>query len=193
MFHIAETEYDFIEGTLLDYDIGGYIIGHESEPYSHYHIMFQGSDSIYNTFSKRLVEKYNLRGKAGKDACRQYGRLSKIKDLEKMKSYTLKDGNVRSNLESCELTKLIEQSFKKQTHQNLVDKIVEYINDLPNIHQDTYLEKSIDRIRYVTIKYCIDNNIKLNRSLIKNVQIQAICKMPGMSINLKTSKINSIL
>ena len=41
---------------------------------------------------KKLIEKYNLRGKAGKDQARQYGRISKIKDLEKLKSSTVKDG-----------------------------------------------------------------------------------------------------
>lgn len=193
MFHIAETEYDYIESTLLEYNIGGYIIGHESKPYSHYHLIFQSCDAIYNTFSKRLVEKYNLRGKAGKDACRQYGRISKIKDLEKMKAYTLKDGNIRSNLDNIEIDKLIEQSFKKANHQSLVDKIVETINDVPDIHIDTYMTKSQDRIKQLTIKYCIENDIKISRSFLNQCLITSIMKTPSININKKTQKINDIL
>ena len=96
MFHLKETEFDYLEDTLLNYDIAGYIIGFEAQPYPHFHLIFQSSDLNYNSFSKKIVEKYQLRGKAGKDLCRQYGRISKIKDLEKMKVYTLKDGGIRS-------------------------------------------------------------------------------------------------
>ena len=115
VFHIQEDEFDFIEETLIEYDIGGYLIGHETDPFHHYHILMESNAKVYNTFSKRLIEKYGLRGKASKGKARQYGKIKNIKDLEKLKSYTVKDGNYRSNLSPEEVQAYFEKSYKKKT------------------------------------------------------------------------------
>lgn len=134
MFHIHKEEFDSIESTLLDYDIQGYLIGFEETPYHHYHLLFQGTDTIYNAFSKRLIEKYNLRGSAKQGKSRQYGRISKIKDLEKLKSYTVKDGDIRTNLSQEEVTKIIEDSFKKDKVKTLIEEISASVIELSLIH-----------------------------------------------------------
>lgn len=176
MFHIDQTEYDFIENTLKEYDIGGYLIGHEETPYSHFHILFQGNDNIYNAFSKRLILKYNLRGKAGKDKTRQYGKIKAIKDLEKLKSYTIKDNNYRSNLSESEVNAYFEKSFKKKNHNELIDKTVLHMDELPNIfeiksHQnnwDSTNSSCFDKIKMALIDYCLINDLKITRPFINN-------------------------
>ena len=197
MFHIHQDEYDYIESTLLDYDIQGYIIGHEIVPFSHYHILFQGTNQIYNAFSKRLIEKYNLRGKAGKDQTRQYGRISKIKDLEKLKSYTVKDGNIRTNLTEEETKKIIETSFKKANTLSLIDEIGTQLSELhneTNILTSTFTEHFKEpSFRWIIKQLIKKKHFKINKSILKNILLKAIIFNNHIPENLKTLKILDII
>lgn len=182
MFHISLDEFDFIEDTLLEYDIGGYLIGHESEPHSHYHMLFQSNNKVYNTFSKRLVEKYGLRGQAKKGKARQYGKIKLIKDLEKLKSYTIKDGNFRSNLQPGELESYFEQSFKKKDLRKHMDRCSEYLDSL-DLHkslirwsQDPSFDDVTTRsytphftlLKKEIINYNLKNDLRISRITINN-------------------------
>lgn len=195
MFHIAQTEFDFICSTLQEYDIGGYIIAHEDSPHSHYHMIFQGTDAIYNAYSKRLIEKYNLRGKAGKDKARQYGRISKIKDLEKLKSYTVKEGNIKTNLSEEEISGIIEKSFKKANTQSLIDEIVESVVDIHKTARilDNSFTSSFEVPAYrFIIKQLINRESKISKSLIRTILIKSIIAS-DLEDNMKTYKILEIL
>lgn len=125
MFHIDALHFDYIEQTLKEYDIGHYLIGHEIEPYHHFHILFQGTDKIYTLFSKRIIEKFNLRGQAKSGKTRQYGKLKLIENIDKLMAYTVKDGNVRSNLPADTLAIIKEQSFKKDETKRLINKVID--------------------------------------------------------------------
>lgn len=141
MFHIDEIHYDYIENTLQEYDIGNYIIGHEKTPYSHFHIMFQGTDKIYSAFSKRLVEKFELRGRSGGGKSKQYGKVKHIENVVKMASYTVKDGNVRSNMDQEELDKYKQLSYQAKEQQKLVKKI------LAELHKDFNIMSDDDTVK----------------------------------------------
>ena len=197
MFHIHQDEFDYIESTLLDYDIQGYIIGHEMEPFSHYHLLFQGTNQIYNAFSKRLIEKYNLRGKAGKDQARQYGRISKIKDLEHLKSYTVKDGNYRTNLNEQEITKIIENSFKKANTLSLIDEIGMKLSDLHNethILTNTMTEHFKEpSFRWIIKQLIQKKHYKISKAILRNILLKAIIFNDNIPENLKTKKILDII
>ena len=127
-FTLPETEYDTIEEILLTYDIGHYLIGFEKTPDTkqkeHFHLLFEGTDGIYNAFSKRIIEKYGLRGKGRGN--KKYGRVLKdIRDFEKMCSYTVKEGNYRGNFPEEDIQKWYDESFSKSEKQATRDLILE--------------------------------------------------------------------
>lgn len=138
---IGHSEIDVIESIMLKYEVGQYIIGLEKTEDAHcetggehMHFMVQMSDKDYHAFSKRCFkDKYNLRGKALKDKPRQYGKVGKIKDVHRMKLYTCKDGNVKSNLDEETVMSLIEESsheeWQKEYHSE-VEAVMGYLNSV---------------------------------------------------------------
>ena len=174
MFHINLSEYDYIEDTLKEYDIGAYFIGFEEEPYHHYHILFEGNDKIYNNFSKRIVEKYKLRGKAQVGACRQYGKLKNIKDIERLKAYTVKDGCVRTNVSQKILDEYIEVSFKKESLTNTIDRIVEALDNTHDLHHSKGSPLSDNHQHFIQvtthriISFLVENGKKFSNASLRN-------------------------
>lgn len=118
---IKHTHREEIKEILQEYNIGKYIISNEISKDSHLetngehlHFVVEMSNEDYHRFSKRVfIDKFQLRGRATKDKPRQYGKVSKIKNIEKMKAYSLKDGDYISNLDPKELDQLYQQSYKK--------------------------------------------------------------------------------
>ena len=122
MAHIEASEIDYVEETLKEYDIGGYVIGIETEPYHHMHFAVEITERDYHKFAKRVFkDKFKLRGQAKSGLCRQYGKTKSVKDIDKMLAYTVKDGNVRSNLEDGQLEKAFEQSFKREEKLEFIE------------------------------------------------------------------------
>ncbi len=132
MCHLPLDQFEYIEKTLSDqrYDIGEYLIAHEEKPYSHYHIAFEGSDSTYHKWSKHLFkDKNQLRGRALKGKPRQYGKIHEINDIEKLLTYSCKDGNVKSNISTDRLAKFIENSFKKDDRRTFNLDMIQWIDE----------------------------------------------------------------
>ncbi len=125
MFHLEEEHAHYLEQTLLSYDIGLYLIGFENDKYPHFHVLFQGDTKIYTNFSKKIVEKFKLRGKAKDGKSRQYGKVKDIESVDKMAAYTLKDGNIRTNMEEKDLEKYRSISYKKNEEKKLFLKILD--------------------------------------------------------------------
>ncbi len=125
MFHLEEEHAHYLEQTLLSYDIGLYLIGFENDKYPHFHVMFQGDSKMYTNFSKKIVEKFKLRGKAKDGKSRQYGKVKEIDNVEKMAAYTLKDGNIRTNMSEKDLEKYRSISYKKNEEKKLFAKILD--------------------------------------------------------------------
>lgn len=189
MFHIDKSEFDYIEKKIQEYEVGGFMIGLELAPYNHYHILAQfPSKKYWTNFQKHLIERYDLRGKASTGKPRQYGAISTIKDLEKLKSYTIKDGNYRSNMEKSELEKYFEKSFKKENEKSVADDLIIYLDGLDeNPFEMEYIMMSCstikaqsktiyyeEKIKKLIIGYCLDNNIKTSRVKVNNWLIQYI-------------------
>lgn len=117
--------YDYLEDTLQEYDIGYYLIGAENAPGKHkksegdhFHFMVQMLPKDYNSFSKRVfIDKFKLSGRARNGEGRQYGKVKNIEDEFKMKAYTVKDGNFRTNVPTDELEIIVATAFKKGEKQ----------------------------------------------------------------------------
>lgn len=127
MAAISHSHFDYLEEILLEYTIGSYIIAAETTTQSHtetggqhFHFLVQMSQEDYHKYSKRVfIEKFKLRGRAVKGFPRQYGKLNKIENLERMKIYTVKGGHVRSNMDETSLIQYQESSFIKEDRTNL--------------------------------------------------------------------------
>lgn len=180
MFHIQRSEFDHIEKTLTDkYSVGGYLIGFEEQPYPHFHILAQlETKKLWTNFTKHLVEKYKLRGKAQKNAPRQYGTLKTIKDLEKLKSYTIKDGDYRSNLSEADLKQYFDKSFKKENDKTFLDELIEHLD---NIKEDIFKSKNI--------MLSVSSNMAQSRIIYEDETIKKLIIAFALSKGVKTSRI----
>lgn len=182
MYHLPEQEFDYLEQTLKEYDVGGYIIAHEVTPYPHFHLVFEELvEKVYTNFNKKIVDKYKLRADSKKGIRKQYGKITTIKDIEKLKSYTIKDGNFRSNLSSDELHEVIERSFKKGKKKEWLDKCLEYIEEYKSLFSpftDSYCRyHAVDeRLAKQLIMFHIENEVVFTFNSIKSMVRYAIQK-----------------
>lgn len=128
MAHLPASDNEEILEILQEYDIGSYLIGYEKEPYEHTHFLVQMTTQSYHNFSNTIFKKrYNLRGQARNGLCRQYGKLKKIEDLSKMASYTIKSGNIKTNMPQDEVDKYFANSFKKEEKKKVYQEIFEQL------------------------------------------------------------------
>ena len=139
-FALPLETFDDLEKRLLSYDIGPYIIAYENEPKEHFHLLFKGTKQIYTNFSKSIVEKYGLR-RTGKGGLIRYGKVKEIRDIEKMKSYTCKQQNIRTNIPDEEIKLIIEKSFIKVERKKFLDDIVDHLD---NLEEDIFETEVVD-------------------------------------------------
>lgn len=202
-FDLEEKCFDELENYLKTRDVIEYVISYEKDPKSHFHLLFSGPKNLYTNLSKHFCDKYNLRRK-GKGGTIKYGKVKKIKDLNKMLSYTIKDGNFRSNMEADRIKEAVNNSFKKeQKFTDIKDDIVKYLDIkepypwIMNIKESKdEWNKDIDwkfrENRYkMIIKYHLENDLTLKSvSAVKSYYIYYLQKSKELT---KTSKINYLL
>jgi len=140
---IKHEHKDEVLKILSEYDIGKYIIGletaestHSESSGQHMHFLVQMYPKDYTRFAKRVfIDKYNLRGRALADKPRQYGKVKNIENIQKMMCYTVKDGNLMSNMDEDTIQELIKQSFKKEDRKTEYEKLYEavtaYVKEVP--------------------------------------------------------------
>lgn len=138
-FAAIEHEHRELVVTMLqEYDIGGYIVSFETAEGvhletngQHMHFCVQINDKDYHSFSERLKRKFKLRGRAVKGSPAQFKCLTKIENLEKMMSYTLKDGVYDSNMSEAQLKVLYEQSYQKKESRTLWERVIAHLDKVP--------------------------------------------------------------
>jgi len=169
---IRHKWFEYCVNILQEYDIGYYIAAAEKETEhhketdgEHLHFTVQMTERQYQTFAKRIfIDKFKLRGRA-KDGCpRQYGKVKAIRDLEKMKAYTVKEGNILTNIPDEELKHLMEIAFKKDDKQgeerNFRDDMMVYIqmkllkdgHDMSDDYKLTRYDVGVQIIAYIQEK-----------------------------------------
>ena len=149
---VRHENYDYLENTLQEYDIGLYLMAAEVTPLAHqatdgqhFHFLVQMNDTDYHKFAKRVFsDKFKLAGRAGNGKARQYGRVKKIEDLERLAAYTVKDGNIRSNMSEEQLKVYKEQAFTLEEKKDFRDKLMEYlivsVKELVDHKKDRYFK-----------------------------------------------------
>ena len=148
---------EYLEEVLQEYDIGGYIIGEEHEPYNHFHFMVQMKAKDYHKFSVRIFKKlYQLRGQAKSGQPRQYGKVKEINNVEKMQAYTLKNGKFKSNLSVEQI-----ENLKAVAHEKNIDIEFDHkICRLIELHLGTEKQHELTEIKLQIIKELLNLNIK---------------------------------
>lgn len=108
---------------------------HQHKEGQHFHILCTMSDSIYDTYRKTiLVRKYKLSGKVTNGIGREYGKSLAIRDLERLFTYLVKDGNIITNIEDeSRLERYKELSFKRIEKKELFDDVITMLKES---HQD---------------------------------------------------------
>jgi hypothetical protein len=160
-----------------DYGVKDYLIAYEErnakgEYKPHVHTIYLTSESNGTNFVKKIVSKYGLRGNT-KGGRRYYGTLKEpIRDLEKLRVYCSKDGNVISSLSNEELDRLAKKSFKKDNLE-IKEKLVKYLDEVVS---NKYWKHDFTegKTYYITqkqlaleiITYMTNNKIHLRKSLL---------------------------
>ena len=163
MAHLPASDSDEILEILQEYDIGSYLIGYENEPYEHTHFLVQMTTQSYHNFSNTIFKKrYNLRGQARNGLPRQYAKLKKIEDLSKMASYTIKSGNIKTNMPQDEVDKYFANSFKKEEKKKLYQEVHEYLETTYTKKINLIYEVMEHTKEHIDIKWRIIRKIKLN-------------------------------
>lgn len=145
MAAISHKNYQEVKDILFQYDIGKYIISkeisktaHTETNGEHIHFMVEITDKDYHRFSKRLfIDRFNLRGRASKGKPRQYGKVKQIDSIEKMKTYTLKEGDYESNLSEEEVKLLFEKSYRKKDEVDEQEELFRYLGKIKLKEIDT--------------------------------------------------------
>lgn len=189
---IKHTEKDYVIETIMEYGIGTYLISLETAQLSHketggehFHFMVQMTDEDYHKFSKRVfIDKYKLRGRALKDKPRQYGRVKNIENLERMAAYTIKDGNIVTNMTQEELDHYKTISFKKTEIKEEREIVLQYIKDnLPQVENRWGIVPPPTRseIGSLVIKYHRVN--KTNKPLARNYILSIVYHYMSYCVN----------
>jgi hypothetical protein len=126
----------------------------------HMHFYVEMFPKDYLRFAKRVfIDKYKLKGKASGGVGRQYGKVKNIENLERMKAYTIKDGNIRTNMTEKEIDALKEIAFEKKGEHDHFNKLMKFITDSMTNHEYMLLVDEIGDVSSIQ-KYIILFHIK---------------------------------
>lgn len=130
-------------------------VSHKETNGEHFHfIVFDFDESKYCSFRQKVFRTmFKLRGRAEAGLPRQYGMEKEIKKLHLACTYTVKEGNVRTNIPLEIINHWIDESFKKSDKQekrqefmvymvDLIKPYTDWIDDLDD--EETYVSKKIN-------------------------------------------------
>lgn len=161
----AETTcYNIIMQQIIAYkNIKHFLIAKEED---HYHIMIQCPDQDYQNWIKSIIKNvpFSLGGK-NSNSDGHYGKIKLIKNLDKMLSYTVKDGTYQTSFGHTDWFKRqLELSFKKSklTRQTFRQKLFAYLSDRE------YIDLATCQIRIIDFYRSQDPIPNISRQAIRN-------------------------
>ena len=149
------------------YGIDEYLIAFEAtnekgEAKPHFHFIVFTTEKNLTNLIQFLVKKYNLATKGQQGGRRKYGRLKQpIHNLERLKIYCSKEGNIRTSYSEDILQDLYRKSFKKDD-KSLKLKALKYVEN----ETVSQLHVSLEDIRLYIIKFCMVEKIHIRRTLV---------------------------
>lgn len=166
---LDHTEFDNIETAVkIRYGIEEYLIAFEphndkGEPKPHFHFIVFTTIKNCTNLLQHLVKLYKLSNTSGKHGGkRRYARLKQpIRNLEQLKIYCSKHGNVRSSYKEDTLTDLYKKSFIKND-RTLKMKCQEYVEQ----QTASQYSVSLEEIRLHIISWCMTEKVHLRRTLV---------------------------
>lgn len=164
-------KFDLVEKLVKESSAEFYLISHEllnakGENKPHYHFIILSNEKTFNALFKRLKSNLNaVVTTKGRGGYRPYGRLKEpIRDIEKLKIYCCKDGNVRSTYSTAILEELHQKSFKKNSEDRLFNGLKDFLNQ-KTLSQNQI--EFIDEIRRGIIEYLISKDEKISKPKIE--------------------------
>lgn len=171
---LPQSEHTTLEHIITKkYDIEEYLIAFEphndkGEEKPHFHfIVFTTSKNLTNAL-QHIVKKYNLSNTSGKHGGkRRYARLKQpINNLEKLKIYCSKHGNIKSSYSDETLSELYKKSFIKND-RTLKMKCQEYCES----NTQNQFHVSMEDLRLLIIEWCMTEKVHLRRTLVDSYVI----------------------
>lgn len=141
-------------------DESRYIIAHEIstvKKISHFHVIAEMTNEKWEQFRNAyLMKKHNLKSKN-----KQFGKVKKINDVNKMISYCIKDdGERRTNIPTAEIQDYLSQSYKKSEERDHIQLCIESMPTLE--YKYSYSDTDILIKKVQIIEYFKKNNLEIN-------------------------------
>ena len=160
--HLPEDQLDILEQAVLKYlpDARKYLISHEIsqvKQISHFHVIVEYENDNWEQFRNAiLIKKYKLSAKN-----KQYGKVKKINDVNKMISYILKDdGPRRTNIEATLINEYLEASYKKHEDKDHIELAIASVPKLN--YQYEFSDTDITCRKIMILEYFKKNNLDCN-------------------------------
>jgi hypothetical protein len=155
MAHIPLSQLETVETDIKKYTKNKYLITAESKPYEHLHYYVEFSNNDYERYRDNILKrKYKLIGRATENQCRQYGKISQVRDKTRYMSYILKQkGPLVTNLTKDYLVSIppwtekiipgykYSDYLKKKDRENFIEEIKKYYQvwqDIPLTNDENY-------------------------------------------------------
>ncbi len=159
--HLPLAELDNLESALLSYiDESRYLIAHEIsqvKKISHFHVIAEMDNNQWEHFRNNIIiKRYSLKAKN-----KQYGKVKKINDVNKMISYCLKDdGERRTNIPDDEIQEFLKNSYKKPEDRDHIQVCIQSIPALE--YKYSYSDTDILIKKVQIIEYFKNNDLEIN-------------------------------
>jgi hypothetical protein len=176
-FYVDLPHKDFTQITnniVEHYTIDKYLITAEKTQtgIEHYHFLIHCTQNTYAAIMQKLKSDYSLKGKAEKDGRRQYGKLKKIENIDRLKIYMLKDWKqwklIKTNIDKDKIEQLHALSFKKNEKFARIEILKKNFQELikKSLRKN---EEIIDNLDYSSVIAQNQNySLNLQRLLAKN-------------------------
>lgn len=180
---IYHNQIDAVLKMLEEHNAVKYLIGlevcdtHERTNGEHMHFILHIDPKDYKNLKEKMRRTFNLAGKNNKQNKPYYGWMKKdIKDIEKLKSYTLKDKNIRfKGYTQEEIDKIIELSFEKTNEINIYKECIKSINQqrpfISNRKDESSLYLDTTALEVFILKFHMERGVKVCKSKIKNISL----------------------
>ncbi len=160
--HLPLDELQKLTDALCSYlsDESRYLIAHEIstvKQISHFHVIAEMDTNQWEHFRNNiLIKRYTLKAKL-----KQYGKVKKINDVNKMISYCLKDdGPRRTNIPEDEVKHFLENSYKKSEERDHIQLCIEKLAPLE--YKYSYSDTDILVKKVQIIEYFKHNDLEIN-------------------------------